>query len=515
LHFFGLKPCKNAIFKEVVQKLKFPNNYNEGDKMSHHQPDPNKSVNLIIDGKPVTVPEGTRILEAAKKVNVNIPTLCEHPELCKRALCRICVVEADGRGKLIAACANDVWEGVSIVTINQRLLNIRKTIIELILANHPQDCLSCIRNKKCELQSLALSFGVGANASSSLFENDAEERQPLIESETLVRNMDKCVKCGRCVEFCQEVQTIRAINTSHRSHEYEISTPYKQALKDGTCVFCGGCSAVCPVGAIYGHDQTAEVWTALNDSGRKTVAQVSPSFTAVLNDELSLAEGTVTTGKLITAIKLLGFDKVYDAGLSVNAANFEIEGEIQQSMKNGSAKLQGKNLPVISGCSEGIGNFIKNSYPDLAENLVVDRTSRRRFASLLKAVNGKITAVSFVPCIAQKYGAGVKAENDFALTAGELARMLKLAGIVIEALPEEPFEPQPSQANQRFAGEGSPLDVIGVGSTKQDNSGLTVKKEVVYGFENARKIMEAIRKGECDAQWVEIYSCPGSCHVES
>jgi iron only hydrogenase large subunit-like protein len=486
--------------------------------MSHHQPgtdteprsgegsplSPNKNVTLTIDGISVTVPEGTRILEAAKKVNVNIPTLCEHPDLCKRALCRICVVEADGRGKLIAACANDVWEGVSIVTSNQRLFNIRKTIIELILANHPQDCLSCIRNKKCELQSLALSFGVGG----SLFDNEAEKQQPQVESETLVRNMDKCVKCGRCVEFCQEVQTIRAINTSHRSHEYEISTPYKQALKDRMCVFCGGCASVCPVGAIYEHDQTAEVWNVINDSGRKTIAQVSPSFAAALNDELSLAEDIVTTGKIIAAIKLLGFDKVYDANISANAADLEIAGEIQQ-------RKNGGRLPVISGCSEGIGNFIKNSYPDLVENLVVAKNPRRTFASLIKTGDGNITTVSFVPCIAQKYGAGVKAENDFALTAGELARMIKLAGIVIETLPEEPFEPQPSQANQRFAGEGSPLDVIGFDSPNLDNSGLTVKKEIVYGFENARMVMETIRKGECDVQWVEIYSCPGSCLFES
>jgi iron only hydrogenase large subunit-like protein len=469
--------------------------------MSHHQPDPNKSVNLIIDGKPVTVPEGTRILEAAKKVNVNIPTLCEHPELCKRALCRICVVEADGRGKLIAACANDVWEGVSIVTVNHRILNIRKTIIELILANHPQDCLSCIRNKKCELQSLALSFGVGA----SLFENDAQERQPQIESETLVRNMDKCVKCGRCVEVCQEVQTIRAINTSHRSHEYEISTPYKQALKDGPCVFCGGCAAVCPVGAIYEHDQTAEVWSALNDSERKTIAQVSPNLASALNDELALAANTVTTGKMIAAIKLLGFDKVYDADISTNAADREIATEIQQrknsSLPQGSAKL----LPVISGCSEGIGNFIRNSYPDLADNLVVVKNSRRTFASTVKAGYAKeaeveasdITPVSFVPCIAEKYTTGVSGKTEtpgFALTAGELARMLKLAGIVIESLPEASF------------------DTVNVDLPKQNAS---VRKETVHGFAQARKVMEAIREGKCGADWVEIYSCPNTCHAKS
>jgi len=466
--------------------------------MSHHQPDPNKSVNLIIDGKPVTVPEGTRILEAAKKVNVNIPTLCEHPELCKRALCRICVVEADGRGKLIAACANDVWEGVSIVTTNQRLLNIRKTIVELILANHPQDCLSCIRNKKCELQSLALSFGVGANAGTSLFENDAEERQPQIESETLVRNMDKCVKCGRCVEVCQEVQTIRAINTSHRSHEYEISTPYKQALKDGTCVFCGKCAEVCPVGAIYEHDQTAEVQSALRTAltaGRKVIAQISPNFASAVNDELALAADTVTAGKLITAIKLLGFDKVYDAGIAANAVNAEIAGEVKQRGNGGKLQGNAKLLPVISGCSAGAANFVKNFYPDLADRLTAVPLPRRYFASSIKSGYAKetgvelsnITSVSFLPCLAHKYGADDK--NDFALTAGELARMLKLAGIVIETLPEEPF----NSVNSDLPKQAS-----------------SVKKETVHGYAQARKVMEAIREGKCEAQWVEILNCPES-----
>jgi len=465
--------------------------------MSHHQPDPNKSVTLTIDGIPVTVPEGTRILEAAKKANVNIPTLCEHPDLCKRALCRICVVEADGRGKLIAACANDVWEGVSIVTTNQRLLNIRKTIIELILANHPQECLSCIRNKKCELQSLALNFGVGG----SLFENDVGERPPQIESETLVRNMDKCVKCGRCVEVCQEVQTIRAINTSHRSHEYEISTPYKQALEESFCTFCGKCAEACPVGAIYEHDQTAEVRAALA-AGQKAIAQISPALAAAVNDELALAADTITAGKLVTAIKLLGFEKVYDAAIAANAVNSEIEGEVQKRGNGSREKPQvTAKLPVISGCSAGADKFVKNFYPDLADHLTTVKSPRRYFASVIKSNYAKeagldsssVTSVSFLPCLAHKYGAGIKDENDFALTAGELARMLKLAGIVVETLPEKAFD----SVNVDLPKQGSCLQAS------------LVKKETIHGYAQARKVMEAICEGKCDAEWVEILNCPG------
>jgi len=459
--------------------------------MSHHQPDPNKSVNLTINGIPVTVPEGTRILEAAKKANIHIPTLCEHPELCKRALCRICVVECDGRGKLIAACANDVWEGVSIVTNNSRILNIRKTIIELILANHPRDCTFCIRNTKCELQSLAKLY----NIVNPLFQNDCADNPPSIESETIVRNMEKCVKCGRCVEACQEVQTIRAINTSHRSKEYEISTPYGQTLKDSSCVFCGQCASVCPVGAIYEHDQCAEVRACLNDSGRKTIAQVPPSFASALENALSLAAGTVTAGKINTAIKLLGFHKVYDMKIAAASASAEIIGEIK-ARQNAAA---GGKLPVITGCAEGVGNFVKNFYPDLAAHLIAEKTARRIFASVTKNGYAKemgiessaVTSVSLVPCLAQKYSTE-KNKTDFALTAAEFARMINLAGIIIETLHEEQF------------------DAVNIKLPKQD---ISVKKETVCGFAQGRKVMEAIREGKCNADWVEILSCPdGKCN---
>ena len=424
---------------------------------------PGKNVNLTIDGLPVTVPEGTRILEAAKKLNINIPTLCEHPELCKRALCRICVVECDGRGKLAAACANDVWEGVSIVTNNKRLNTIRKTIVELLLANHPQDCLKCVRNTNCELQSLALKYNI-LNAS---FENDAKDNAPLIESETIVRDMDKCVKCTRCVEACLGVQMIGAINTAHRSHEFEICTPFKQSLSDVSCVFCGGCASVCPVGAIYEHDQTAEVWKAIHNSDIKTAAQIAPALESVLN---------IPIGKLIAAVKLLGFDKVYDASVAANAASAEKIREIKAMRKK----------PLVSGCTEGVNRFVKNFYPDLADHLTAAKSVRKTFASLVRSEQGGVVSVSFMPCIAQKYTAETD-KTDFALSAKEFLRMIKTAGIIFETLPEEKF------------------DTLNIELQKQD----VVNKETVCGFAQARNVMEAIRNGECKADWIEILSCPG------
>ena len=508
--------------------------------MSHYKPDPNKSVNLTIDGIPVIVPEGTRILEAAKKVDVKIPTLCDHPDLCKRALCRLCVVECDGKGKLLAACANDVWEGVKVVTNNARLVSIRKTILELILANHPQECLGCVKNKKCELQKLAETFGIRE----SPFRREAAcNLLPKIESETLVRNMDKCVKCSRCVEVCQEVQTVRAINTSHRSIAYEICTPYGQALSGGPCVFCGQCAAVCPVGAIYEYDQTDTVRNALNSSGQHVIAELASPVAAGMDSELNLPEGSVTIGKLVTALKLMGFSKVIDAAVSANETiNAEFR-ELLDRIKNHGT------LPLITSCSPGWINFAEKFYPDLADHLPTGKNPTRNFGVLAKtwyakesgADKSKITSVSITPCIVKKHEAKQLSmqtngfpDVDIALTTQEIARMIKLAGIDLCNLPESPFDcvsfdsinTMPGGAMEAivrkvykaYTGDTSVVpeynevqDHEGLKETRLDLQGTKVKALAVSGFVNARVVMEAIRRGECDAAFVEIISCPNGC----
>jgi iron only hydrogenase large subunit-like protein len=416
-------------------------------------------------------------------------------------------VECDGRGKLLAACANDVWEGVNIVTHNLRILGIRKMIVELLLANHPQECLNCIRSTNCELQTLAANLGIRE----SCFRHDAADRSPpVIESETLVRDMSKCVKCGRCVEACQEVQTIHSINSSCRSIHYGISAPYNQALADGPCVFCGQCAAVCPVGAIYGHDQTAEAWAALNDKNRPAVVQIAPSLSAAVNDALGLPVGTVNLGALVTALKRLGFDKVFNSEIVMSAAIAEVNGELLNRMKSND------KLPMISACSAGGIKFIEETYPDLADHLSVCTLPQQMFGTLVKtAGSAPMTAVSVSACIAHKFKYRRSAahspdcpDTDLVLTVSELTMMFRQGGIDVAGLPETPFDVFPGEAPKTATNRGESGDIQKIQVSEINLQGIKAKILTVYGFANTRLIMDSIRMGGCDASLVHIMSCP-------
>jgi len=387
-----------------------------------------------------------------------------------------------------------------------------------MLANHPQDCLGCVKNTKCELQLLAARFGIRA----SPFHREAVKHESCqeihtrqknhtlrvaspqreIAGRTLVRDMDKCVKCGRCVETCQGIHTIRAINTSHRSVNYEINTPYGQALENGPCVFCGQCAKVCPVGAIYPHDQSAEV-LAMLDSGKQMVAQLSPSTASALSAELNLPPESITVGKITTALKLIGFSHVYDACIFRYTVDREQISELTLRYKNS------YRLPMISCCSQSAVKFIKEFYPDLVDRLYVGKSPHQVFAAFAKEKNpegvgvSKIIYVSITSCIAAKFeiqqswlscllvNAFDKDQNvDFALTTGELARMILTAGIDINNLAESPFD--------------TPTDVF----TKNNNApGILT----VNGLANARIIMDSIRMGKCDASLVRIMCCHNGC----
>ncbi|MDR0475864.1 MAG: (2Fe-2S)-binding protein [Treponema sp.] len=505
--------------------------------MSRHAADPNRNVNLTIDGIAVTVPEGTTILEAAKKAGVQIPTLCDHPSLGKRAVCRLCVVEADGRSKLIAACANEVWEGANIVTNNRRIFGIRKTIIELLLAGHPEECLCCIRSGKCELQTLAGIYSSYKESSChDVFEHGTPHcvlRGKVKYVGILVHDMDKCVKCGRCIELCQEIVTVRAINSANRSVNYGICTPYGEALSEGPCICCGGCADVCPVGAIHENDQCAELSAELNNKERHIITQLAASIGPAMDGELGLPQGTVTSGRLISALKQIGFDKVFDAEVSAKTSAADHASELLERIKSKS------HLPMIISCSPSLIKFINNFYPDLAGHLPRNKGPEQTFGSLAKTWYNKesghelskISYVSVMPCIAKRLEAhqttGFNPVVDIALTAREIARIIRLAGIEFIDLPESSFDSCPNDLRARAGFSEKPDSAFSVilngvykaythretqvpQKTKEaeiELNGNNIKALEANGLACTRTVMDSIRKNKCEADLVLIKNC--------
>lgn len=503
------------------------------------------TVNLIINNKPVTVPEGTSILHAAKETGITIPNLCYHPDQEVKANCRVCVVEVEGSKTLQAACATSVKEGMVVRTNTKKVRDSRKVVIELLLANHDMNCPSCSKNNHCGLQEIAANLGVRE----SRFENVLEEQEIDNSSPSIVRNQNKCIKCGRCIQMCSQVQGLAILDYIGRSDSAQVKPAFGWYLADVACVACGQCSVVCPVAAITEKEDIERVWEAINDPNKTVVVQTAPAVRVSLGEEFDMNPGEIVTGKLVASLRTLGFDKVFDTDFTADLTIIEEGHELLKRIQ------EGGTLPMLTSCSPGWINFIEQYYPELLAHVSSCKSPQQMFGALAKGYYAQkigvdpkdIFSVSIMPCTAKKFEAdrdemSVDGENpdvDVVLTTRELAKMLRQAGVDFNKLDEEEYDAPfglSTGAAVIFGATGGVMEAAlrtvyevvtgktlesldfkavrgleGIKEAEVDLDGTIVKVAVAHSLSNARKVMELIKSGKAEYAFIEIMCCPGGC----
>ena len=501
-------------------------------------------VSLTIDNQKIQVKEGTTILEAAKQAGIDIPTLCFLKDINEVGDCRMCIVEVEGRKGFATSCIQKVEEGMIVHTHTPNVLEARHVILDLIISNHAKDCLTCTRSGNCELQTLAVKFNVlNVEFPGEMTKHKIDDLSP-----SIVRDFNKCILCRRCVAACKNVQGIGAIDCINRGFESCISTVGDKSLNDVNCTNCGQCIQACPTGALHEKETIKDVWVKLKDPDTYVIAQTAPAVRVALGEEFGMPIGTNVTGKMVTSLKRLGFDKVFDTNTGADLTIMEEAHEFIERFKSN------ENLPMITSCSPGWIKYIEMNYPELLSHLSTCKSPHEMFGAILKTYYSKkmgidankIYVVSIMPCIAKKFESKrpeMKNEElwnvDNVITTRELSRMIKQANIEFENLEENQFDDPMGEATGAGAIFGTTGGVMEAAlRTAQDTltgkdlpqidfeevrGGEGIKKAIVNiggkdikvvaasGLKNAQIILEEIKSGKADYQFVEIMACPGGC----
>ena len=516
--------------------------------------DDKKMVNVIIDDKHVQVPAGTTIHMAAKEVGISIPTLCylnlkDFGCVNKVASCRVCVVEVEGKGNLAPACSTPVFEGMKVCTNSIRVLNSRKTVLELMLSDHPKDCLTCQKSGECELQDLAISFGIREikyKGKESTYRKDA--------TKSIIRDRDKCIMCRRCETMCNEVQTVGVLSAIDRGFNAVVSTALEMDLKDSVCTFCGQCVAVCPTGALVERDATWDVLAALANPKKTVIVQTAPAVRTALGEEFGYPAGTGVTGKLAAALRKLGFSKVFDTDFAADLTIMEEASELLDRLTRYKAGDKTVKLPLLTSCCPAWVNFFEHNFPDLLDIPSSAKSPMQMFSAVAKNIYTKelgidrkdLVVVSVMPCLAKKYEADREEfskdgnyDTDIVITTRELARLIKYANINFHALEDEDFDKPLGEstgagvifgrtggvieAALRTAADwytGESLEKIdykevrgleGVRSADVKVGDLDLKIGIAHGLGEARKLLNEIRAGKSQYHAIEIMACKGGC----
>jgi len=511
-------------------------------------------INVIIDNKSIQVAKGTTILDAARQVGINIPTLC-HFRLDDMGIenkpggCRICVVEIKGRRNLAPACATQCTEGMDVQTHNIRVLNARKTIMELILSDHPFDCLVCAKSGNCELQSLAQQMGIRQISYKGEQSHYREDFSPAI-----IREMDKCIMCRRCEMMCNEVQTVGALSAVNRGFMSVVAPAFEMDLAKSPCTFCGQCVAVCPTGALTEVNHTNSLIRLLADPTKKVIVQTAPAVRAALGEEFCLEPGTLVTGKMVASLRRIGFDYVFDtdfaADLTIMEEGTELLGRISKFL-GGDKTVK---LPILTSCCPAWVNFFEHHFPDMKDIPSTARSPQQMFGAIAKTYFAEkiqtkredMIVVSIMPCVAKKYECSRdefktngNPDVDFALTTRELAQLIKQMNIDFNSLPDEDFDKplgESTGAAVIFGATGGVIEAATrtayeiftgkqlqkvdfqelrglekVRSASIDFNGTMINIGIAHGLANARKLLEDVRDGKSNFHAIEIMSCPGGC----